>query len=332
MRRLKSIWPLLFVLMLAMPRLQAQQLAQYSQYLNNYYLINSAATDIQNNVKMHLGYRGQWSGFQNSPQTIYLSAYAPLNKPNDSQYMQSAMRLSDRVDSTALTNKFQTVGNHLIGTTITSDNLGLFNKTTFHVAYTYHLTLTRKLRLAASPKVGFVNLNLADDLRVLEDNDQPFESFVNEYDQIGMADLGFGLWLYSDDFFAGYSMEQLLKNKTSNIEAGDEYEFLPHHFFMLGFKYKIAPRWNLVPNALIRLVNGTPASIDMSVKAEYGSRLWGALSYRKGNAFVVMVGAKVSDRFSFGYSFDHSTNITQLNQINAHELTLQVNVFQNLHK
>lgn len=332
MSALKTISLIVLATVFMAFKAKSQQQAQYSQYLNNYYLINSAATDIQNNVKVHLGYRGQWSGFENSPQTYYLSAYAPLNKPHDSQYMQSAMRLSDRLDSTALTNKFQSVGNHLIGTTITSDNLGLFNKTTFHAAYTYHLTLTRKLRLAASPKVGFVNLNLADDLRVLEDNDQPFENFVNEYERLGMADVGFGLWLYSDNFFAGYSLEQLLRNKASNLESGDQYEFEAHHYVLLGFKYKIAPRWNLVPNALVRMVNGAPASIDISLKAEYGSRLWAAISYRKSNAIVGMVGAKISNRFSFGYSFDHSTNITQLNQINAHEFTLQVNVLQNLHK
>lgn len=311
---------------------QCQQLSQYSQYLNNYYLINSAATDIQNNVQSFLAYRLGSGSYAGSPKSLYLAAYAPLKKPSSNQIMRSAMRVTAKLDTSALIANSSSEVNHLAGLSITTDQLGLFKKTTIHGSYTYHLNLTNKIRLAASPKLGWVNLNLADDLSVYEEGDQPFQDFVNRYQQINMMDIGFGLWAYSHNFFFGYSIEQLIKNKAyRSIEGIQGYEFHPHHFIMGGTRVAISARWTLVPSMLWRVVSDTPLSFDVSVKAEYGSRLWAALSYRKKTAMVFLVGGKINDRMSFSYSFDQTINATQANHISAHEITLQFQFLQNLY-
>lgn len=311
---------------------QAQQLAQYSQYLDNYYLVNSAATNLQNNVQVNFGFRHFWTDFAGSPKTIYLSAYAPLTKPDASQYMQSAMRLTDNLDTTSLKSTIASLSNHVVGLIVTQDDIGLFRKTTSHFTYSFHMPLTKDISISASPKLGWVHLSLNDDLRVLEDNDQPFQNFINNHQQQGMLDLGFGLWLYSDTFFFGYSLEQLTKSNAFEAEDIDGVEFQPHHFVMAGYRYRLSPYLNLVPNFMIRHTNGVPTSIDYSIRAEYGSKLWASLSYRRGNSLVMLLGMAISHQMSFSYSFDHSTNINQLNRVNAHEFSLRMNVLQNLHK
>lgn len=311
--------------------LRAQQLAQFSQYLDNYYLVNSAATNVQNNLQLDFGFRHYWTDFQGSPKTIYLTVYAPLSKPDVSQHMQSAMRLTDDLDTASLRTTLAPKSNHVVGMIVTQDDIGLFRKTTNHVTYSFHMQLTRQLQIAVSPKVGWVHLSLNDDLRVLEENDQPFQQFVDNYQRQGMMDLGFGLWLYSDRLFFGYSLEQLTRNRGFSSQEVDGFEFEPHHFLMAGHRFRVNPRISLIPHMLIRYVSGS-TSIDYSLRAEYGQRFWTGLSYRRQNALVMMFGVVLSDQLSFGYSFDHSTNITTLNRINAHEFSLSMNVLQNLHK
>lgn len=323
----------LILLVFCLPvKLQAQQLAQYSQYLDNYYLINSAATNVQNNLQLDFGFRHYWTDFQGSPKTVYLTAYAPLSKPDASQHMQSAMRLTDNLDTASLRTTLAPKSNHIIGMIVTQDDIGLFRKTTNHLTYSFHMQLTKQLQIAVSPKLGWVHLTLNDDLRVLEENDQPFQEFIDNYQRQGMMDLGFGLWLYSDRFFAGYSLEQLTRNRGFSSQEVNGFEFQPHHFLMAGHRFKVNPRIDLIPHVLIRYVAGNSTSIDYSLRAEYGQRFWTGLSYRKQNALVVMFGVVVSDQLSFGYSFDHSSNISSLNRINAHEFSLSMNLLQNLHK
>lgn len=312
--------------------LQAQQLVQYSQYLDNYYLVNSAATNIQNNLQLDIGFRHYWTDFQGSPKTVYLSAYAPLSRPDASQYMQSAMRLTDNLDTARLNTGFTPKSNHVVGMVVTQDDIGLFRKTTNHFTYSFHMQLTEQLRVSVSPKVGWVHLSLNDDLRVLDEGDQPFQQFIDNYQQQGMLDLGFGMWLYSDKLFMGYSMEQLTQNRGFRSDELDGFEFQTHHFLMAGHRFSVSPRISLIPHFLVRYVNDYTSSIDLSLRAEYGQRFWAGLSYRRQNALVMMFGVVVSDQLSFGYSFDHSTNINTLNRINAHEFSLSMNLFPNLYK
>lgn len=332
MKQLCLKYPLLLLAFFLPVKLEAQQLAQYSQYLDNYYLINSAATNVQNNLQLDVGFRHYWTDFPGSPKTVYLTAYAPLSKPDASQHMQSAMRLTDNLDTASLRTTLAPKSNHIIGMIVTQDDIGLFRKTTNHLTYSFHMQLTQQLQIAVSPKLGWVHLTLNDDLRVLEENDQPFQQFVDNYQRQGMMDLGFGLWLYSDRFFAGYSLEQLTRNRGFSSQEVNGFEFQPHHFLMAGHRFSVSPRIDLIPHMLIRYVPGSATSIDLSLRAEYGQRFWTGLSYRKQNALVIMFGVLVSSQLSFGYSFDHSSNIGSLNRINAHEFSLSMNLLQNLHK
>lgn len=331
---MKSLLTILGMLMMLgiSGKLSAQQLAQYSQYLDNYYLINPAATDIQNNLQLKLGFRHYWTDFEGSPKTIYLSAYAPLSKPVRSQHMQSAMRLTENLDTAGLKTLNIARPNHMAGIIVTQDDIGLFRKTTSHLTYSFHMPLSRKLQVGVAPKLGWVHLSLNEDLRVLEENDQPFQEFVDNYQKQGMMDLGFGIWLYSDRLFVGYSLEQLTRSNGFSSSQLDGFEFEPHHFAMAGYRFRVSPHLNLIPHMLIRYVPDGTTSTDLSIKAEYGSKLSAGFSYRRSNALVLIFGAALSSQLSFGYSFDHSTNINTLNRINAHEVSLNMKLLPELHK
>lgn len=310
----------------------AQQLSQFSQYLDNFYLVNPAATDVQNNVNLGFGYRQQWSDLPGNPSTFYLTAYAPLTKPQESQYMQASMRLSDQLRAKRLKLGDAPTPNHIIGTTISNDNFGLFNKTTIHATYSFHLPITQKLTLSAAPKLGFVRLSLNDNLWVLEENDVPFEDFVNKFQAETLLDLGAGLWLYSDKLFFGYSIEQLSKNRSTQLDGSVGFEFKPHHFIVAGYRLNLNNYLRLVPNVMVRHLETGPSSIDYSMRLEYAHRIWAGISYRKENAIVGSFGLFITNELRFNYSYDHGTSKGGRDGLNAHEISLRISLFPNLHK
>jgi hypothetical protein len=83
----------------------AQQRPQYTQYIFNNYLLNPALSGIENYVDFKAGFRKQWSGIDDAPQTTFASAHwnlgrdylwkNPLSMPEDSDdpmsrnYMQN---------------------------------------------------------------------------------------------------------------------------------------------------------------------------------------------------------------------------------------------------
>lgn len=311
---------------------QAQQLSQFSQYLDNNYLINPAATDLQNNIKFGIGFRQQWGDVPGNPRTLYLTAYAPLSKPHESQYMRASMRLNGRVQTSDYNQINGTSISHVLGTVVMSDDFGLFNKTAVHFSYGIHLPLTKKLSVSAAPKVGMVNFNLNDDLWVLDENDEPFEYFLSSYSTRTMLDIGFGLWLYSDKFFMGYSIEQVASTNPDQLSENAGYESVAHHFVSLGHSFSINPYMRIVPSAMIRYTSTNPLNIDYSIRLEYQNRIWLGLSLRKSNALVGLFGLFLNSNIKFNYTYDHGMASGGRSGLNAHEFSLNLSAFQNLYK
>ncbi|MBO6497557.1 MAG: PorP/SprF family type IX secretion system membrane protein [Roseivirga sp.] len=312
--------------------LQAQQLSQFSQYLDNNYLINPAATDLQNNIKFGMGFRQQWGDIPGNPRTLYLTAYAPLSKPEESQYMRASMRMNGQIQSRPRNELKKSSISHVLGTVIMSDDFGLFNKTTVHFSYGIHLPLTKKLSISAAPKIGVVNLNLNDDLWVLDKNDDPFKHFLSAYSSKTLLDIGFGLWLYSDKFFMGYSLEQMGGKNPDQLGETTGYETVTHHFMSLGYSFSVNPYMRIVPSSMIRYSPTGPISIDYSLRFEYQSRIWLGLSLRKSNALVGLFGLFLNSNIKFNYTYDHGMGSGDRDGLNAHEFSLNLSAFQNLYK
>ena len=71
---------LLPLLLLAAAPALAQQQAQYSQYMNNNYLLNPGATGVEDYIDVKFSYRTQWTGLEGAPKTYYASINSSLGK------------------------------------------------------------------------------------------------------------------------------------------------------------------------------------------------------------------------------------------------------------
>ena len=73
---------------------QAQQVYQFSQYLQNLYILNTATAGLHDYTEVNLSYRNQWVGINNSPTTYYVSATQPIGKRIEVNPQNSSVRIS----------------------------------------------------------------------------------------------------------------------------------------------------------------------------------------------------------------------------------------------
>ncbi|WP_139923469.1 type IX secretion system membrane protein PorP/SprF [Hymenobacter sp. DG01] len=280
---------LLPLLLLAAAPLRAQQQAQYSQYMNNNYILNPGTTGVEDYIDVKTSYRTQWTGLEGAPKTYYLSASSSLGK-----WRSTGKRtLRDR------RRPF-----HAIGGLIYNDVTGPTSRKGAYLSYAYNLVLAPNLRAALGVSAGMQQF--AVDGQQLRFYDTTF--------QAGSAasrvlDGSIGLWVYSSDFYVGISGAQLLGNKLDfsyspdGVGAGAGNTLKRHYFATAGVRVPLSDDWSLVPSVLLKAVNPAPLSLDLNAKLKYQDLLWGGVSWRAFDSFVAMVGLNY-EQLTLGYSYD----------------------------
>src|SRR5688572_16395144 len=94
----------------------AQQQTLFSNYLLNPYLYNPAYAGTVEGNQFTIGYRNQWVGFDGAPKTYMVSGFGNLKKKPKM----------------------------VVGGQITTERIGLLQRTTFHGTYTYILKINKK--------------------------------------------------------------------------------------------------------------------------------------------------------------------------------------------
>ena len=308
----------IIILVTAFTTVKAQQVSQYSQYLQNMYIINPAAAGYNDGWEISSAYRQQWVGIEDSPKTFYASAFGSFGKPKKRKYKYASLRYS-RNKNTVVQNKLF----HGAGGFISLDQAGAFKRYFGKASYAVHLPLTRQLKMSLAPSAGITRFELdRDKIDLLDPNDVTYDAYLAEGTSKTLFDLNFGMLLYSEDFFVGYSVEQLLRNEFGNEDATSDTQLSLHHFISAGYNFRLTREWTLTPSALFRKTEIAPGSYDFNVKIDYREKFWAGTSYRYDNAIVMMFGAFVTDNVKFGYSFDLATTEIQQYSSLSHEFYL----------
>ena len=111
----------------------AQQNAQYSNFLFNAFGINPANAGLTKCLDARVGYRAQWVGFENNPTTVMVNAHQRIN---------SISRERGVV--------------HGVGIQIEGDNTGFTGRTSLHGVYAIHLPLSRNTRISFGVGLGLL--------------------------------------------------------------------------------------------------------------------------------------------------------------------------------
>ncbi|WP_310396755.1 type IX secretion system membrane protein PorP/SprF [Hymenobacter sp.] len=309
----RSFFPaaaLLFLLGRAAP-LAAQQQAQYSQYMNNNYILNPGVAGTEDYIDLKFSHRRQWVGLEGAPQTYYVSAHSTVGKVMS----QKAKTLRDRHRSF-----------HAVGGLVYRDVTGPTSRTGVYGSYAYNMAFTPKLRGALGVSLGGQQFAVDGAQLRFRDPGEPLGSV-----SVWVPDAMLGAWVYSSTFYAGLSAGQLFGNlldfNYSRLgPASANNRLLRHYFFTAGVRLPLTPDWALVPSVLIKSVRPAPLSADFNAKLKYQELFWVGASYRSFDSFAGLVGVAVNDLVTIGYSYDSGVSALRDYNVGSHEVLVGLRV------
>ena len=299
---------LLPLLLLAAAPARAQQQAQYSQYMNNNYLLNPGATGVEDYIDVKFSYRTQWTGLEGAPRTYYASISSSLGK-----WRSTPKRtIHDR------RRPF-----HAIGGLVYNDVTGPTSRTGAYASYACNLVLTPKIRAALGVSAGMQQFAVdGQQLRFFDPTTRAASAASR------VLDASVGLWVYSSDFYVGVSGAQLLGNQLNFsygpnlLDAGAPGNSLKRHYFATaGVRVPLSDDWSLVPSVLVKAVSPAPLSLDLNAKLKYQDLLWAGVSWRAFDSAVAMVGLSY-EQFTLGYSYDAGLSELASYHGGSHEVLL----------
>lgn len=275
----------------------AQQLPQYSQFYLNKSLYNPAALAIDANPTWvaTANNKLQWVGINDAPRTLIFNINGPI--------------YNDKMG---------------LGAEFFIDITGPTSRTGISLKYAYNLTLSSSLKLAVGVSGGILQYSLDGSKLTLQ---QPDDIAVSgQLETSTVANAGFGLHLYSDDYFFGVSMPQILGNQISfSTDYQNTQSALARHLFVYGgYRFHLGEDFILEPMVLAKYVDPAPISLEATFRVLFKNMVWLGASYRLNDAIVPLVGFTLFSNITFAYSYD--IPLTQIKTVTSgsHELTLQI--------
>lgn len=300
-------------LLAVMPDISAQQFPLYSQYTMNGFLINPSYAGSDYYTTFGLTVREQWLSLPNAPST-YAAAFQ-TRILNDS-YITKSTAVRKKIDRPT---KGGRVG---VGGYLFSDHNGIMHRTGLQLAYAYHLPIgidqQLSFGLSLSAYQYFVDISGA----VMPDDVQ--DDLLNNYDQVVyIPDANFGVSYMTRNYYAGFAMTNLFRGALMIGNGGENGRSeLGHYFLTGGIRLYPGVDWIIEPSIMLKSSDMVFKSfqVDLTGRVYYKDDYWLGLSYRTGDAIVMLAGLKV-DRFYIGYAFDFTMSEIRSYTYGTHELT-----------
>lgn len=282
---------LLWLAMLALQMVHAQQDPIYTQYILNPLIINPASAGLGNNLNGMVSYRTQWMGLDGQPQTINVSSNVSL--------------MDNRVGT---------------GFTITSDKIGSTKSTEFNAAFSYKLALGDDKVLSFGMQGGV--LNFKSDYSNLNPYDAGDPAFTGG-ERGTRINLGAGVTVKSERFLLGISAPRLLPSTFSN--GGQEFDLYNQHYYLFGaYVWYINERIRFKPTALLRTVKGAPASVDVAANFNFNAQHTIGAFTRNFNTYGLLLQTLLAEKYRLGYVFELPTGKSVASNFTSHEISLGI--------
>ena len=274
----------------------AQQDPLYTQYYNNFSLINPAYAGSHGLFTATANIRSQWAGEAGSPETQTLSLHGPVGK---------------------------NVG---LGLSIVNDKVFVLSETHVYADFSYSIYPTEASTLAFGLKAGgsFLDVNL---LELGIENDNLFSENLNEFN----PNIGAGAFYYTNRFYASVSTVNILQTKHYNksnavvSSASDEMIF----YLSSGYVFDLSDDFKIRPSVMLRVVDGSPLSTDISTSVLWLDKLEFGISHRINESISGLFQLRLTDNLKVGYTYDAITsNLSNYNN-GSHEFSIILNIGKN---
>ncbi|WP_298782168.1 type IX secretion system membrane protein PorP/SprF [uncultured Polaribacter sp.] len=284
------------VLVLLAFSIKAQQDPQYTQYMYNMNIVNPAYAGSSESLNFNFLARTQWVGITGAPKTLTFGVQSPVGK---------------------------NVG---LGLTAIFDKLGPVEEQNIYGDFSYTINVNNNAKLALGLKVGYTFFNLC--LSCLNTVIVGDEAFTDKDANKFLPNLGIGVFYYTNKFYFGTSIPNLLETYHFNENEGQSTRAseTKHIFLTSGYVFDISEDIKLKPSIMVKAVEGAPLSIDFSSNVLFYNKMEAGLSYRLDESISGMINFRVRKNLRIGYAYDHTlTNLGQFNS-GSHEVILLFNL------
>lgn len=301
----------------------------YTQYILNNYILNPGVAGIENYTDIKLSYRNQWTGIEGAPVTAYFSIHAPIGK-SDLRTSATSMPVSGvNPRGKDFWEQYSAPSpHHGIGAVVLNDRAGYLDRWSIYATYAYHKPLGKRTTLSAGINLGISSVSLDRskiDFASLNPDDLAIGYSSNELKKV-KPEIGVGLWLYSDKYFAGLSVLNIIPAKQQFVKS-DNYGdyFSPNYFLTAGYRISIGDDWNLIPSAMLQYWRPQLTGLHVNTKLQYTDLIWIGGSYRFSNlvgGYSAMLGLNIKNiNVSYAYEVANTSRLRTYTG-NTHEIMI----------
>jgi len=299
---IKGFWSSLFVALIVWSMghvTNAQQNAQYTQYMYNPSVINPAYTGSRGHLSAVLGHRSQWVGINGAPETQFITLDHFIERSN--------------------------LG---LGLNVVKDQLGPAKESSIAANFSYRIRLSRKTSMAfginASANfldVDFSKLNPEHQLQL-------DASALEGVNNLFSPNVGVGLFVFSDRSYFGVSIPALLevRHYKENGRVASAAKEKPHFYGMAG----TVMDWGATkfkPTLLVKAAQGAPLAVDLSANFLFNETFSLGAAYRWDAAISGLAGFQIARNVLIGYAYDHSLHGLRGN--GSHEIFIRWDFLRN---
>lgn len=291
-KNMKKLYFLTVLTLLTFVDVRAQQDPHYTQYMYNLSVINPAYAGSKENLAMGLLYRKQWVDIEDAPTTGTFFAHSPVGK---------------------------NVG---IGLSAISDKIGPVEENNIYGDFSYTLNLGGEHRLAFGLKAGatFHKVGLYSEIyNTLPDADDP--AFSEDTNRT-FFNLGAGFFYYTDKYYIGLSVPNMLKSKYLDFNGRQFGTETSHYFLTGGYVFDLTPNVKFKPFAMLKSAFNAPTSLDLSTNFLFNNKFEIGATYRLEDSFGAMVNYAITPNLRIGYAYDHIVSDLKVTTPSSHEVIL----------
>lgn len=278
----------------------AQQETNYSLYRYTMNVINPAYAGADGNTSLTANIRSQWAGVQDAPETQTFFFATPLGKR---------------------------VG---LGVSVVSDQTFIENRTNYSIDFSYMLPMNDNTKLFLGLKAGGGTYDI-DSNNLTSYSIFPVDPAIGNIDDGFKPNFGVGAYLSNDKYFVSLSSPSILKTDSVDADSGKvSYATNSAHIYLSGgYNFKIGEKTEFRPSTLIRYVNGSPLSADITAAFRFVEKFEIGAAYRTDQAFTGLLMLNLANWVDLGYAYESSTR-SEISGISGgtHEIFFRLNFKQ----
>ncbi len=273
----------------------AQQDPNYTMYIYNMNLINPAYAGANATTDVGINVRSQWANVKGAPETQSFIFGTPVGK------------------------------NIGLGLSVISDKTFIEKQTSLAADFSYRIQLSDSHELYFGVKAGFNSYNANTDGLVTY-GIQADPNLMNLNGRFN-PNFGTGVYLKHEDYFLSLSIPKILSNDRLEQEDGIARTGADRQHIYLAGGYDFVLRNNIVfkPSVLLRYVDATPLSVDLTGRLAFNDNFEVGAAYRINESISGLFIFNISKGFQIGYAYEFANSSAVRNIDNGtHEIMMNL--------